>query len=138
MAITCPRCGAGYDVTLFQFGHRVRCDCGEWVDLGRGHVLTGPDNQKQKEIIKMSEQPIGKVTHYFGKAQVAGILITEGTLRVGDKIHIVGHTSDFTQSIDSMQIDRKPVDEAKVGDEIGIKVIDHAREHDVVYKIVED
>ncbi len=86
----------------------------------------------------MSEEPIGKVTHYFGKAQVAGILITDGTLRVGDKIHVVGHTSDFTQSIDSMQIDREPVDEAGVGDEIGIKAAEHAREHDVVYKIVED
>ena len=138
MAITCPRCGAGYDVTLFQFGRRVRCHCGQWVDLDHGHVLTGPDKQKEKEIIRMSEQPIGKVTHYFGKAQVAGILITEGTLRIGDQIHILGHTSDFTQSVDSMQIDRKPVDEAGVGDEIGIKVVEHAREHDVVYKIVED
>jgi len=38
MAITCPRCGRGYDVTLFSFGRGIRCDCGTWVDLQRGHV----------------------------------------------------------------------------------------------------
>ena len=86
----------------------------------------------------MSEKAIGTVTHYFGKIQVAGIRITEGTLRVGDKIHIQGHTSDFVQSIDSIQIDGKAVDEAVAGDEIGIKVVEHAREHDAVYKVVDD
>jgi len=136
MAITCPRCGAAFDVTLFQFGHRVRCDCGAWVDLGRGHVLAGPDSQK--ETHKMSEKAIGTVTHYFGKIQVAGIRISDGTLRVGDRIHVQGHTSDFTQSIDSIQIDGKPVDQAGPGDEIGIKVVEHAREHDAVYKILDD
>jgi translation initiation factor IF-2 len=136
MAITCPRCGAGFDVTLFQFGHRVRCACGEWVDLRRGHLMTSPDNQK--ETLRMSEKAVGVVTHYFGKIQVAGIRITDGTLRTGDRIHVVGHTSDFTQSVDSIQIDGKPVEEAGVGDEIGIRVADHAREHDVVYRIGSD
>jgi translation initiation factor IF-2 len=84
----------------------------------------------------MAEQLIGQVTHYFGKAQVAGIKITDGGLAVGDTIHIVGHTSDFTQKVDSMQIDRAPVESAKVGDEIGIKVSEHAREHDNVYRVI--
>ena len=39
MAINCPKCGAGFDVTLFQFGHGIRCDCGQWVELDRGHVI---------------------------------------------------------------------------------------------------
>jgi len=86
----------------------------------------------------MAEQLVGQVTHYFGKAQVAGIKITEGELSVGDTIHIVGHTSDFTQPIDSMQIDRQPVESAKVGDEIGIKVVEHAREHDQVFRVTPD
>jgi translation initiation factor IF-2 len=86
----------------------------------------------------MAEQLIGEVTHYFGKAQVAGIKITDGELSVGDTIHIVGHTSDFTQNIESMQIDRVPVESAKVGDEIGIKVSEHAREHDAVYRVLPD
>ena len=86
----------------------------------------------------MAEQLIGKVTHYFGKAQVAGIMITDGELHVGDTVHIKGHTSDFTQKIDSMQIDRAPVQSAKVGDEIGIKVAEHAREHDEVFRVTPD
>lgn len=86
----------------------------------------------------MAEELIGAVTHYFGKAQVAGIKITDGELKVGDTIHIVGHTSDFTQTVDSMQIDRVPVETAKVGDEIGIKVAEHAREHDKVYRVLPD
>ena len=86
----------------------------------------------------MAEQLIGKVTHYFGKAQVAGIKISDGELRVGDTIHIVGHTSDFTQKLDSLQIDRVPVESATIGDEVGVKVIEHAREHDDVYRVVPD
>ena len=83
----------------------------------------------------MAEQLIGTVTHYFGKAQVAGITITDGKLHVGDTIHIVGHTSDFMQRIESMQIEHAPVELAKAGDRIGVRVSEHAREHDKVYKV---
>jgi putative protease len=86
----------------------------------------------------MAEQLVGQVTHYFGKAQVAAVKITEGQLNVGDTIHFVGHTSDFTQKVESMQIDRAPVETAGVGDEIGIQVIEHTREHDQVYRVVPD
>ncbi|MGD2110777.1 MAG: hypothetical protein PVI86_15470 [Phycisphaerae bacterium] len=86
----------------------------------------------------MAEQLVGKVTHYFGKAHVAAVKITGGELHVGDKIHVVGHTSDFTQTIDSMQIDRAAVEVAKVGDEIGIQVPEHAREHDEVFRVTPD
>ena len=86
----------------------------------------------------MAEELVGRVTHYFGKAQVAAIKITAGQLSVGDTIHVVGHTSDFTQQIDSMQIDRAPVDLAKVGDEIGIRVAEQAREHDEVFRVTPD
>lgn len=86
----------------------------------------------------MAEQLIGQVTHYFGKAQVAAIKITEGVLSVGDTIHFVGHTSDFTQKVESMQVDRAPVETANVGDEIGIQVVEHAREHDQVYRVVSE
>ncbi len=83
----------------------------------------------------MAEHLIGTVTHYFGNAQVAAVKITEGLLRVGDTIHIVGHTSDFTQKIDSMQIEHASVESAEPGDEIGIRVIQHAREHDRVHRL---
>lgn len=85
----------------------------------------------------MAEVELGKITHYFGKIGVAAIEITQDSLAVGDTIRIKGHTSDFTQKIDSMQIDGQPVDEATVGQSIGIKVDKHAREHDAVYKVIE-
>ena len=135
MAITCPRCGAGFDVTLFQFGHRVRCHCGAWVDLRAGHVLRLP--ARRKEGIEMAEEEIGKVTHYFGHVQVAAIEVTDGTLRVGDTIHIRGHTSDFTQAVDSMQIEKESIEEATAGQNVGIRVAEHARVHDVVYKVTD-
>ena len=125
-----PAVRRGYDVTLFQFGRRIRCDCGTWVDLASGH--TKPSGGK--EDIQMAEKEIGRVTHYFGKIGVAAIEITDGTLAVGEVIHIKGHTSDFSQTVDSMQIDGESVQEVSVGQSIGIKVAEHAREHDVVFK----
>ena len=135
MAIACPQCGAGFDVTLFQFGHRVRCDCGAWVDLRSGHTVACPA-QPQGDA-QMAEVELGRVSHYFSKIGVAAIEITQDTLHVGDTIHVKGHTSDFTQKIDSMQIDGKPVAEATVGQSIGIKAADHAREHDAVFKVIQ-
>jgi len=81
------------------------------------------------------EKEIGKVLHFFGKASVAALKLTAGDLKVGDTIHIKGHTTDFTQTIDSIQIEHNTVPEAKVGDDIGIRVKEHVREHDVVYKV---
>ena len=84
----------------------------------------------------MGEEEIGKVTHYFTKIGVAVIEVT-GNLKVGDTIHIKGATSDFTQKVDSMQVEHKNVDEAKAGDSVGLKVAEHAREGDTVYKVTE-
>ena len=86
----------------------------------------------------MAEQLIGQVTHYFSKAGVAAVKITEGELRVGDTIHVVGHTSDFTQKVESMQVEHEAIEMAKVGDEIGLKIIEHAREHDNVFRVEPD
>lgn len=83
----------------------------------------------------MAEQEIGRVTHYFGHIHVAAIEITQQALSVGDTIHIKGHTSDFVQHVDSMQLDGKNVPRATVGQNVGVKVSDHAREHDVVYRV---
>lgn len=81
----------------------------------------------------MTETTIGTVTHYWGNLHVAGVAITDGELHKGDTIHVKGHTSDFEQKVDSMQIDHKPVDVATPGDQIGLTVLEHAREHDTVY-----
>jgi len=85
----------------------------------------------------MAEVELGRVTHYFSKIGVAAIEITQDTLVVGDTIHVKGHTSDFTQKVDSMQIDGQSVEEATVGQSVGLKVTGHTREHDMVYKVVE-
>ncbi len=86
----------------------------------------------------MAEQKIGIITHYFGKIGVAAIELTDGELRVGDTIHVKGHTSDFTQTVDSMQLEHDSVESAAVGQSVGIKVPEHAREHDEVFVIKPD
>ncbi len=86
----------------------------------------------------MPEQQIGKITHYFGKIGVAAIEITDGEVRVGDTIHVVGHTSDFTQVVESMQLDNQVVETALPGQTIGVKVPEHAREHDKVFVVARD
>jgi putative protease len=86
----------------------------------------------------MAEQMIGRVTHYFGKAKVAAIAITEGELRVGDTVHILGHTSDFTQEIGSMQVEHQSVEVATTGDHVGVQVAEPTRENDQVFLIVPD
>ena len=86
----------------------------------------------------MVEEKIGVVEHFFTNVGVAAIKITSGELKEGVTIHIVGATTDFKQKIDSMEIDRNPVESVKTGDDVGIKVKERVREHDVVYKVPEE
>lgn len=86
----------------------------------------------------MAEEKIGIITHYFGKIGVAALKITDGELRVGDMIRIKGHTSDFTQNVESMQVEHESVEVARTGDEIGLKTAEYVREHDSVYKVLPD
>lgn len=83
------------------------------------------------------EKQVGRVTHFFGNINVAAVEL-EDELAVDDTIHIKGHTSDWTQKVDSIQIEHDSVEKAGAGDEIGIKVKGHARENDMVYKITEE
>ncbi len=82
----------------------------------------------------MAEELIGKVNHWFGKIGVAGIELTD-KLAVGDHIHVLGHTTDFEQSVTSMQIMHQDVSETSPGDSVGIKVKFRARPGDNVYKV---
>ncbi|MCD6411772.1 MAG: hypothetical protein J7L20_05045 [Thermoplasmata archaeon] len=86
----------------------------------------------------MVEEKIGVVEHFFSKISVAAIKVTDGELKIGDTIHIVGATTDFTQKVESMQMNKKPIEVAKPGDEIGIKVKERVREKDIVYKVKEE
>ena len=82
----------------------------------------------------MPEEVIGKVSDFFAHPVVAGIELT-GTLTLGDKIHIKGHTTDMELIVESMQINNVDVQEAKAKDSIGIKLSDRARRGDTVYKV---
>jgi selenocysteine-specific translation elongation factor len=84
----------------------------------------------------MPEVEIGHISDFFAKPVVAGITLN-GTLKVGDKIHIKGHTTDVELVVSSMQINNASVPEAKAGDGVGIKVPDRVRPGDKVYKVTD-
>jgi putative protease len=83
------------------------------------------------------KEEVGIIFKFFAKPSVAAIIITSGELSVGDTIHIKGETTDFSQQVDSMEIDRVAVERAVVGQGVGIKVKDRVRPNDIVYKIIE-
>lgn len=85
----------------------------------------------------MEEKPIGKVVGYFARIGVAAIRITDGELKVGDRIRIKGHSSDVEENVESMQVEHKNVDTALPGMDVGLKVKDRVREHDLVYLVKE-
>ena len=82
----------------------------------------------------MPEKEIGKVVHYFDKAMVAVIKLS-GSLKVGDDVKFVYHENEFTQSVESMEVDHKKVKSGKKGDEVAIKVNKETHEHAIVYKV---
>ena len=104
------------------------------------------DQRAQPEAVKpppsrpaqptAAEQRIGVVTHYYSHLSVVAMQLEPGTtLRVGDVIHIRGHTTDFTQKVESLEVNHAPVTEVGPNDDFGLKVIEHARQHDIVYKV---
>jgi translation elongation factor EF-1alpha len=80
------------------------------------------------------ETQIGQVTHFYNGISVAVLSLTD-TLEIGDKIHILGHTTDFIQNITSMEINHKKVTSVSPGDDIALKVNEPVRNGDTVYKI---
>jgi hypothetical protein len=83
------------------------------------------------------EVDIGKVTHYYDHIQVAVLSLTDG-LKLGDRIHIVGHATDFIQRISSMEVEHHSIVWVKPGDNVAVKVSQPVHEHDIVYRIVEE
>jgi len=82
------------------------------------------------------EKIIGKIIHYYGKINV-GIIELADELKVGDKIHIKGSATDFEQTVDSMQVEHQDIEQAKIGDSIGLKLSNKAKEGDQVFKVSE-
>ena len=85
----------------------------------------------------MAEEEVGIIVKFFAKPSVAAIEVTKGTIKTGDVLKYKGHTTDFDEQVTSMEIDNQSVDEANVGDMIGVKVKERVREKDIVYKVVD-
>ena len=83
----------------------------------------------------MPEKEIGQISHYYGHINV-GIIQLSDTLKAGETIHVKGHSEDFTQPVDSMQIEHASVPEARAGESIGIKVIQKVHPGDKVFKVI--
>lgn len=81
----------------------------------------------------VAQDAIGQVTHYYGHLSVAAVVLKE-PLAVGDKIHIRGHTTDLVQEVGSMEVEHARVDSAGPGDDVALKVDDHVREHDSIFR----
>jgi len=78
--------------------------------------------------------PVGRVTHFFSKIDVAVVELT-GALRVGDEILIEGKASQFRQKVESMEIEHQRIDVAEAGKSVGLKVKERAREGDIVFVV---
>jgi len=84
------------------------------------------------------EEEIGRITHFFSHLNVGIILVTHGTVQAGDKLHFKGHTTDFYETVESMQKEHAAVSQAAKGESVGVKVKEPVREHDLVFKIISD
>ncbi|HLE40734.1 MAG TPA: hypothetical protein VI956_04450 [Nitrospirota bacterium] len=82
-----------------------------------------------------NEEALGAITHYYSHLSVAVVQMNKGTLRAGDTIHIKGHTTNFTQTVESMEFEHQHIEQASAGQSFGMKVKDHVREHDIVYLV---
>ena len=82
--------------------------------------------------MEKKEKPIGEITHVFSKINVAVIKFSK-SVSVGDKIHIKGHSDDFSQTIDSMQVDHEKVSKVKKGQEVGMKMEGKVHEGDKIF-----
>jgi hypothetical protein len=98
-------------------------------------VTPGPPSGSIPPVEEPAQNEVaaGVVTHYYSHLGVAVIQVNKGEIKVGDTIHIKGHTTDFIQQIDSMEYEHQHIDRTPAGRSVGLKVKDHAREHDIVY-----
>jgi putative protease len=94
-----------------------------------------PAAEPAAPLVSPNEERVGVVTHYYTHLGVAVVELQVGVLREGNTVHIKGHTSDFTQKVDSIEMEHMHVSEARAGQSFGLKVKEHAREHDVVYRV---
>ena len=84
----------------------------------------------------VAEERVGVVIHYYSHLNVAVVRLDHGALEVGDSIHIKGYTTDIHQTVESMEIEHQAIQRAGLGQEFGMKVAEHVREHDLVYRMI--
>ena len=84
-----------------------------------------------------SMEEIGRISVFFAHPSAAVVELTK-PLRVGEMIYVKGHTTDFQQVVDSMQVDRQSIQEAQAGQAVGLKVKERCRKHDTVYKLASE
>ena len=84
------------------------------------------------------EEEIGTIIHYYSRINVGILELSHGELKVGETIHIKGKTTDFSQPVDSLQIEHKSVESVKKGESAGIRVNEHVREGDKVFRVTQD
>jgi translation elongation factor EF-Tu-like GTPase len=100
------------------------------VEPGPAGVIAQP---VEEPVLR--EEAVGTVTHYYSHLNVAVVQLNNGALKTGSTIHIKGATTDFTQAVDSMEFEHQPIEQALAGQSFGLRVREHAREHDIVYLV---
>ena len=85
----------------------------------------------------MTEKQVGVVVKFFSKPSVAALEITQGSIKVGDLLHYKGHTTDFTETVNRIEVDNQAVEEVNTGQLVGIKTKERVREKDKVFKVTE-
>lgn len=85
----------------------------------------------------MAENQVGVIVNFYTRLGVAALKVTQGTIKKGDLLKYKGYTTDFTEVVSSMEIENQPVEEARAGDLVGVKVKERVREKDKVYKVLE-
>jgi putative protease len=124
----CQKKYTSYQVVIFSIvsTHQrffTESDCDFYLGNGEGGFV-------------MAEEKIGEVVKFFAKPCVAAIKVTNGEVKVGDTLKITGHTTDITNTLESMEIENQKVEKAVAGDYIGIKVSDRVRPGDEVFKVI--
>jgi len=100
-------------------------------------VEPGPPSQVNPPVEEPAqhEEAIGTVTHYYTHIGVAIVQVNKGMVKTGDTVHILGHFTDFTQLVESMEYEHHKIEQAEAGKSVGLQVKDHVRPHDIVYMV---
>ena len=90
---------------------------------------------KAKKALELNLEKVGEVTHYFPHVKAAAVMVLKGGINVGDSVYIKGHTTDFKEKVNSIQLDHVAIQAAKLGQEIGLLVKSRVRIGDSVYRL---